>query len=367
MKILKYILLLLILILIASTVFVATLKPEFDVVRTKIIKAPKTTIFNYVNDYKNWSEFGSWKQDDPSMTFVYPAVTSGKGSYYSWNGKDGNGKMTTLYSKQNDSISQKMIFEGSESQVFWSFKDTLGKTKVTWRNKGRMDFPTKIFTAFLGGIDNLVGTMYERSLANMDKNLDYEINTFSINVNGYLQKSGGFYLKKTIVSKNSDVAKNIQIMIPNLKNFASTNKIITLGKPFVIYNSFDNTKQTTNLSVCSFIKDEIFTSQESEYVAGNLLPFQAVKTTLTGNYSHIVSAKNKTLAFMSKSNLEQNFTNPYLEVYSKTKSDIKNPSQWITEIYIPVNSKTTIVKLFKPKTLAPKTVTQPIQITTSQP
>jgi effector-binding domain-containing protein len=367
MKILKYILLLLILILIASTVFVATLKPDFDVVRTKIIKAPKSTIFNYVNEYKNWSDFGSWKQDDPSMTFVYPAITSGKGSSYSWNGKDGNGKMTTIYTKQYDSISQKMVFEGSESQVFWSFKDTLGKTKVTWRNKGRMDFPTKIFSAFLGGIDNLVGAMYERSLVNLDKNLDYEINTFSVNVNGYLQKSGGFYLKKTIVSKDSDVAKNIQIMIPNLVNFSSKNKIIAVGKPFVIYNSFDNAKQTTNFSVCTFIKEEIFTSQESEYVAGNFLPFQAVKTTLTGDYSHIAAAKSKTLAFVTKNNLEENFTNPYIEVYSKTKTDIKRPSKWITEIYIPVNSKTTVVKVFKPKALTPKTVVQPNSTSTSQP
>jgi hypothetical protein len=46
------------------------------------------------------------------------------------------------------------------------------------------------------GVDKVIGTMYEQSLANLDRVLDYEINTVSIKVNG-LVKPQIFYLRKT--------------------------------------------------------------------------------------------------------------------------------------------------------------------------
>jgi hypothetical protein len=59
------------------------------------------------------------------------------------------------------------------------FKDTEGGTKVTWQSKG-MSFLLKFYTALNGGVEEVMEKMYEKSLANLDKALDYEINTFSI-------------------------------------------------------------------------------------------------------------------------------------------------------------------------------------------
>ena len=59
MQILKYLFLLLLLSLVATTIFVATQKGEFQLERSKIINAPKTAVFNYVNDYQNWPNFNS--------------------------------------------------------------------------------------------------------------------------------------------------------------------------------------------------------------------------------------------------------------------------------------------------------------------
>ena len=174
MKILKYIFLLILLAFFALSVFIATQKGDFEVERSKIIKSPKSTVFNYVNDYRNWENFGSWKIDDPKMQFIYPANTIGKGGSYSWNGTDGSGKIKTVALIDNQSIAQKMDYSGSLSEVNWTFKDTIGGTKVTWRSKGTMNFGFKIYTIFQGGADKVIGSMYERSLANLDKSLDFE-------------------------------------------------------------------------------------------------------------------------------------------------------------------------------------------------
>jgi hypothetical protein len=65
MRILKYLFLLFLLALFATTVYIATIKGDFEVERSIIIKSPRTTVFNYVNDFRNWETFGSWKKEDP--------------------------------------------------------------------------------------------------------------------------------------------------------------------------------------------------------------------------------------------------------------------------------------------------------------
>ncbi|PWA07384.1 SRPBCC family protein [Flavobacterium psychrotolerans] len=368
MRILKYIFLLVVLALFATTVFVATQKGDFDVERSALIKSPKSTVFNYVNDYRNWETFGSWKKDDPEMEFYYPINTIGNGASYSWNGSEGSGEMKTIAVKGNESIHQKTDFSGTISDVYWTFKDTVGGTKVTWRSKGSMGFSFKIYSAFKGGANKVIGTTYEKSLANLDKTLDYELKTYTIKVNGIVKKLGGFYLQQTINSKISNVPKNLRIMIPKMIHFFKKNHLVMYGKPFVLYHTFDTAKGITKFSVCVPIKDEIFISEGSDITAGQLVPFKAVKTTLKGDYSHLKEAWKKTFEYIAKNNLAQNTEGSSLELYSKSIEQVANPSQWVTEIYIPIRSKIAVVYKPKPITVVPAVVTeQPAPATTPDP
>ena len=138
MRILKYLFLLLILFFIGLTVFVTTQKGEYDIIRIKVIKTPRATVFNYVNEFRNWETFTAWTQEDAEIKLTYPKITSGKGASYSWKGDEGDGNMKTIDIKENESITQKMVYNDSPSEVFWTFKDTLGATKVSWRAKGKM-------------------------------------------------------------------------------------------------------------------------------------------------------------------------------------------------------------------------------------
>lgn len=110
MKILKYILLLILLAVIGLTVYIATQPGEYESEQSRIIKAQKSVVFSYVNDYKNWEDFGSWKDDDPNMQFTYSDTTIGKGAFYTWKGSSGEGKTETVFEKENDSIAQKTTF-----------------------------------------------------------------------------------------------------------------------------------------------------------------------------------------------------------------------------------------------------------------
>lgn len=347
MRILKYFFLLILLALFATTIFIATQKGNFDVTRSIFIKSPKSTIFNYVNDYRNWETFGSWKKEDPDMVFNYSKNTVGKGGSYSWTGSDGDGNMKTVNVVENSSIYQKMNFNGADANVYWTFKDTVGGTKVSWRAKGVMNFGFKIYSAFNGGVDHIIGNMYEKSLINLGKTLVYELNTYNIQVNGMVKKMGSIYLKQTITSTIANVPRNLRVLIPRMVNFFKKNDLKMHGKPFVIYHNYDTAKGITTLSVCVPIKEEVFTSSGSDITSGKFASFDAVKTTLTGDYSHNQEAWKKAIDYIKKNNLTQDFTLPYVEIYTKNNDEVANPSKWVTEIYIPIKAK--VIPVYKPQ------------------
>jgi effector-binding domain-containing protein len=339
MRILKYLLLLLLLSLVALSIFIATQKGVFTVVRSKIIDSPRSSVFSYVNDLKNWKDWNSLAVEDSLINITYSNNTIGKGSFCNWDGKEGSGDLKTMNVKENDSILQTMSFNGNSADIVIRFKDTLGKTKVTWKAKGKMSFLFKVKTIFDGGATTIFGSLFEKSLAQLDKKLDYEINTFTVNVNGVVKKLETFYLAETFTSEFSNVSKNSGIVFSKITSFCNSNNITINGKPFVIYHTYDTTNKRTKISICIPIKDPIFITEGSEILSDTLKSFEAVKTTLTGDYSHTSKALNKTLDYLKENNLKTDPTFSHLEVYSIGKNEINNPSKWKTEIYFPTKPK----------------------------
>ncbi|MFT5963495.1 MAG: effector-binding domain-containing protein [Flavobacterium sp.] len=363
MRIIKYIFLLLLLSLVALSIFIATQKGGFNVERSKIINSPRPTVYNFVNDYKNWEDFGSWTVEDPEIKISYPQKTIGKGTSYSWDGKEGDGQMRTLFVKENDSISQKMNYNGTLATVSWSFKDTTGGTKVSWRSSGKMSFFFKIYAALNGGVDKVIGTIYEQSLANLDKVLDYEINTFSIKVNGVVKKPQIFYLRKTFTSEIAKINKNFKIGIPLIEAFCEENNVEISGKPFIIYHTYDLEKELAKISICIPIKNEILISAGSDILSGKLEAFEGVKTTVIGDMSHKKKGYEKTIQYLNKNQLAANPIFSHIEIYSNAKANIKRPSKWTTEIYIPVLPKETPTEAYPPAVSDSVTASeQPISI-----
>ncbi|MGL2964208.1 SRPBCC family protein [Flavobacterium sp. RSB2_4_14] len=359
MRILKYLFLLVLLALIGITVYVTTQKGDFEVAKSSIIKTQRSTVFDYVNDYKNWETFGSWMKKEENIKFNYLSKTMGSGAYCSWESDFGNGDIKTYFVKENDSIYQKANFNSTKSDIFWTFKDTVGGTKVTIHGKGKMDVLTKIKMFFRGGISGVLSDEMEKSLLKLDKTLEYEMKTYSIKVNGIVQRGSGFCIKQTISCRIKSVSKNIKIIIPRMVYFFKKNNLKMAGRPFVSYDVYDITKDFVTLSVCIPTEEQVFISSVSDVTTAEIIPFTCLKTTLVGDYSHTAEAWTKAKKYIADKGLSQNFAGKYIEVYVKTIDEVKQPSKWITEIYIPVFPKTEVAK--------PAVIPTAIVVTPSEP
>jgi hypothetical protein len=111
----------------------------------------------------------------------------------------------------------------------------------------------QIYSAINGGVDKLIGTMYERSLNNLDKNLDYEIKTFSVK-NGLITKPQLFYVAQSFTSEISKINKNFKIVSPKITAFCNDNNISISGKPFIIYHTYDTVLGLAKISIASLFK-----------------------------------------------------------------------------------------------------------------
>ena len=136
-------------------------------------------------------------------------------------------------------------------------------------------------------------------------------------------------------------------MVPNLIAFFKENNLIISGKPFIIYHTFNTASGITNFSVCIPIKNQIFTSTGSDIICSELQPYQAVKTTLIGDYSHSEKAWKKASEYISKNNINVDKAIPNMEVYLKGPNEEKHPSKWVTSFYTAIVSKNSAKPVLK--------------------
>lgn len=336
MKALKYIFFLFLILIIGLSIYIAVQPNSFEVSRTKTINAPAPVVYNNVIDYKNWKAWSSWAEADPYMKITYPGETTGVGSSYQWEDKDGIGTMKTINTIPNESIQQEMQFaDFPPSDITWDFiPNQDGTTEATWTISGKdLPFGFKAFTTLMGGMEKQIGPHYERSLEKLDSIVVADMKKYSITVNGVTEHSGGFYIYNTVSCKIPDMPKNVEKMMPKLGNFAMKHNIKVAGAPFNLYHKWDEANNTVMFSCCIPTIDKVI-STEPDILTGKLESFKALKTTLKGNYENLKEAWGKAMTHISENNLQTDENGPMLEAYINDPMQQPNPANWITEIYI---------------------------------
>jgi effector-binding domain-containing protein len=338
MKFIKFLLFVILMVIIGGTIYFATQDGSYSMKQSKVINAPKSVVYNIVQDYKTWEQWASRKAEESEMIISYPAQTAGIGGAYSWEGNM-NGSIKTTAAVPNTSLEQDLAIitkrGDRNSKISWRFEDTdYGGTLVTWSMRGEHTLIDKAFFAF-DGVDFdaeqiQLYTKYLEGLSTMafESTMKHEVTT-----NGVTEYGGGFYLYKTSSANTQNVSKTMEQNYRVIMTYMDAHNIKQSGMPFTIYNDMLEGGGVI-MSNAIPVKDKIVVAGDAAVLSGYLPKTKVVKVTLKGNYTYLPVAWEEAFDYIEKYRLEQ--IDPPFEVYSTDPGDYPNPADWITEIYIPV-------------------------------
>lgn len=159
-------------LLSAGLVFVATRPNSFRVERTAQIHAPQQVVFAIINDLRQWARWSPFDKRDPQMHKELSGPDTGPGASYSWNGnKDvGEGRMTIVDSKPGESVSMKLEFTRpfkAKNDVTFALVPNDDGTRVSWILDGKNNFMAKFFSLLIN-MDTMIGKDFEEGLAKLN-------------------------------------------------------------------------------------------------------------------------------------------------------------------------------------------------------
>lgn len=341
MRFLKYFFLLLLVVVVAASIYLASLDGTYDVKRTRFIPADPSVVFNDLNDYKNWADWGPWYEEDSTIVATYADNTVGVGGSYSWTSMDGEGEMRRLVSTPNERIESEILFKtpfgDMGSEVYWILEEKEGGTDLTWGMKGEMPFLTRFMAS---GMEEQMGPMEERGLELLEQSLLKKMQVYTVEGKGVVDYSGGYYLYVTASTTISDMNPKFREMMEQVHGYAENNAIRLTGHPFAIYHKFDQENGTTMFSVGYPVSERVIVESNSDVVSGFMKRGSYFKAVLTGSYDHSKEAWETAIAGASQLGAYDPVQDgePF-EIYVKQSDDTPNPAEWITEIFIPVQLK----------------------------
>jgi hypothetical protein len=339
MKIIKYIFTIFLLLCSAFFVFIATQKNDYKITRQKEINVEKENLYNYINDFSTWKDWFDLKDFDKSVKQTFTVKTSEKNPSLTWKSSTINGKITTIKTIPSDTIYQNILIGDDIHKITWCFTSNNKTTKVNWSMEGKSSFKWKLNNFLKSGIDDIYGGLFESGLSQIEQNLIAELSSFKITQNGIVSKNTSYFIQQKDSCKIDNFLKNYQEIVESTKQFAKTNNFKTINLPFVIINERNNIDNYIIYSVCIATENEILISDENKITSGYFDDYIAYKTTLTGNYIHLESARKKTEKSILESDYVIDTNRNYIEIYKISLTETKNESKWVTEIYYPIKKK----------------------------
>ncbi len=323
-------------LIIAFSIFIATKPSNYEVKRTKLIKAPLSLVYATVNEYKTWKDWGPWRENDDILTSNYSDITSGINSGYSWDSSlEGHGSIKTIDLKEYEFLNQKIITDRyGESDATWLFENTEDGTKVTWVKKGKLDFISKAFYLLIGDSEKIFEQILEYGLTNLDSYVKKAMNKHSFTNAGIVEYGGGYYIHLTTECAFDEMGANLDKMLPEVLIYAMQNSYPRAGDIFTLYHKYDEENKRVEFSSCIPVKERV--SPEGDIALAFMETGRYHKTTFQGDYKYSQKAWEKAFEFAKADGLTIPENGKPFEVYRKGHTDSLNPADWITEIYLPI-------------------------------
>ena len=341
MKVLKWIGIILLVIIVLVIVVSLFLPKEYKYETKVIIKAPVSSVYEEVNNLKNWRKWDPWIARDTNAIETFSGSEMGAGQVREWKSEKrdvGNGKMEIVESEENSYQKNALYFAGSDEPTYseWFFVETDEGTEVTWKMEFSMGFnPVMIIwskamesnmkTSFINGLNNLKELVEAKPV---EEAFDPEISDISEMVVLCVKDSCSFEERGSVMSKR----------FTELGKFISENDLDDKGKYMARYNIWNEEQGYTIfetmvlVGINSEVEDEVF-------YLDTIPAGKSVEVSFRGDYEgeKFMKAHTALGEFIMLNNLEMSGY-PF-EDYIFGPHNTDDPNSYFTKIIYPVMEK----------------------------
>lgn len=333
MKIIKWILIVIAIIVALVLVVAAFMPSERHYSQSVEIEKSPRLIFNQVNSLQNWENWSPFQEEDPNMTSEYFGVEKGVGNRQEWKSKvNGHGSMEIIKSINENEVVFTLDFGMGNIDTTWFVLERSPKSvMVTWGTKvSNLGYPMGrlMMALFSSQMDG----MFSKGLSNLKEYLDKQpVDCISGDV-----EIVDVPARKVISISGRATAEGIE---PFLKyTFAALMSVVesynlkTAGAPVAIY---EGDETTIEWGVIAAIPVAKFSNKIPEDIVALDLPqTKAVSILHTGVYSTASDSYYKILDFIMENGHE--ITGDSWEEYMSDPEATDDPMKLQTRIYFPV-------------------------------
>ncbi len=173
MKILKFLLYAVVLIIAVVLITALFVKKDYTITRSIVINKPKTEVFNYVKYLKNQNNYSKWAKMDPNMKQEFRGTDATPGFISAWDSEDGNvgkGEQKITSIQEGKRINYEIHFikpmEGLAPAYMATDSIAPNQTKVTWTFEEHMTYPFN-FMCLIMNVEKMIGDDLQTGLNNL--------------------------------------------------------------------------------------------------------------------------------------------------------------------------------------------------------
>ncbi|MCG8378463.1 MAG: GyrI-like domain-containing protein [Proteobacteria bacterium] len=325
---------LIVILILAAVIYLATLDGNYTVRQSHTINADKEAVFDKLIDLKSWPEWSPWLIHEPDTRLEYSEKTNAEGGNYSWDGKYiGAGKLTHIKLERPNHIKNKLEFIRpfkSVCDVGFELEDEQGKTKVTWYMNGSMPF---FFRFMVPRTVNLISNDYALGLAMLGGIMDSASEHPRLGFDGEIELQQQYSLFKHFEGLLPEMQKAMQAGFPELLQHVQAQGKQPSAPPFSVYHKVDLKKMHFVCDMAIPLSEDIEVGPFNSriYEGGRFF-----KVTLKGDYSFLELAWHSAYTHVCTRKIKIDKKRPSLEIYENDPNQLENTNELITSLYIPV-------------------------------
>ncbi|MBO3697001.1 GyrI-like domain-containing protein [Roseivirga sp. E12] len=305
--------------------------PKMNISRSVLVNAPIEKIFSTLNDFNHWSSWSPWLIMEPNTR----VTVREDAKYYEWKGgRVGEGNMTVLNERENESIDYDLVFLKpwkSQAKVSFYMKQVGESIQVTWT----MDSSLPFFMFWMKKqMEAFVGMDYERGLNMLKEYIEKGEIDSKLDFKGVSDFPHTHYVGVRTSCSMDKMGDHMMADYGKLEEYAKANEGVATGQAFSIYHKWDMVKQTAEYTACLGVNAKQ-SGLSGNLVAGEIPATKTYTLRHVGAYDHLGNAWSTLYAMQRGKEFKMAKGIHPFEMYVNSPQEVA-PKDLITDIHFAV-------------------------------